>query len=872
MGIPKFFRWLSERYPLLSQPIGVNGAPPIDNLYLDMNGIIHSCTHGNDPNVKLTEEDMVLRIFNYLDKLFHLVKPQKLLFMAIDGVAPRAKMNQQRARRFRSAQEMEENRKAAERKGEPLPADAFDSNCITPGTSFMHRLGQHLRFFIRKKIETDPLWQVPVVVFSGHDVPGEGEHKIMEYIRWAKRDPKYQPNQRHCMYGLDADLIMLSLVTHEPHFVLLREVVQFGGKNSGQPAREIYDNPCADHFILMHIGLLRDYLEREFSTLADHLPFPFDLERVIDDFVLLGMLVGNDFLPSLPTMDIAEGALDYLFNVYKRELPAMGGFITNAGQLNHFRLEVILKAVGQDELRVLEERAQDTEEFESRRRKHNKRDTAVFEAPVNELDGGEEEAVDDAMAALAAGTADLKGWKVAGGQGTAGLVEMEILSAEDTEPAALPVAQLTGATMMSQENRRLMMSGQGATALELWRSNYYAKAGDKREMVKAYIHGLHWVLEYYYRGVASWNWFYPFHYAPCASDVCSLDAIEVQFTVGKPFLPFQQLLGVLPAASRKHLPKAYHWLFIDKTSPILDFYPTDFPVDFEGKRADYEAIILINFIDEKRLLAADALVTGLSKEEEEQNKLGPMLLFRYHPNSKEKTFTASTVPGRIAGVAACNSRCVKNPPPPPLPPGEFGFIPVLHEGTRTGEKGGIPGFPTLKTLKATSRLARWQMRTGTHMERAAGEGGVRMFFSFACFLPPALFLPSFLCPSSLRTFPSVFSSSRSLPSLLFPFLSLRCLALSSLSLAALLRFGSHPLTCPSLPCPSHLFFPAIPMSLPFPYLPLSIAITAPSYLASLPPLFLTLPWHLSHGILSFSALDVLLRISGSTAFSLPYCH
>jgi len=100
MGVPKFYRWLSERYPKINQLISDAALlPEFDHLYLDMNGIIHGATHPSDSELsnKISERDMMLGIMHYIDRIITvIVKPKKSVYMAIDGVAPRAKMNQQR--------------------------------------------------------------------------------------------------------------------------------------------------------------------------------------------------------------------------------------------------------------------------------------------------------------------------------------------------------------------------------------------------------------------------------------------------------------------------------------------------------------------------------------------------------------------------------------------------------------------------------------------------------------------------------------------------------------------------------------------------------------------------------------------------------
>ncbi|KIH55674.1 XRN 5'-3' exonuclease [Ancylostoma duodenale] len=279
MGVPKFYRWISERYPCLSEVISDTEIPEFDNLYLDMNGIIHNCSHPNDDDVKfrISQEQIFADIFAYIDKLFNIIRPKKVFFLAVDGVAPRAKMNQQRARRFMSARTAEEQLQAHLRKGEELPKEKrFDSNCITPGTLFMAELHSELSKWLETKC------------------PGEGEHKIMDFIRHERTLEGYDSNTRHCMYGLDADLLMLGICSHEPHFSLLREEVKFNRpapKKSGAavPHRA---NPSQINFHLLHLSLLREYLYWEFYPLK---VFFLRAQSVLICFIFLQELNGYLF-------------------------------------------------------------------------------------------------------------------------------------------------------------------------------------------------------------------------------------------------------------------------------------------------------------------------------------------------------------------------------------------------------------------------------------------------------------------------------------------------------------------------------------------------------------------------------------------------
>ena len=659
MGIARFYRWLSERYPLINEVIDVDNVPEFDNFYLDMNGIIHHCSHGNTGGRKSASEDhMWLEVFKYVSGLVYRIKPRKLLYLAVDGVAPRAKMNQQRSRRFRSAHDAKESRErtskmngnnAAQKSTEP--SNAFDSNCITPGTEFMERLVYHLEFFVQKKIAEDPLWKDLKVVLSGPDVPGEGEHKIMDYIRSAKSQPGYDPNTRHCLYGLDADLVMLSLVSHEPYFALLREEIDFSFTRTKSKENRSMIKP--DKFQLLHIGVLREYLALDFlgdKYLENHAGEAGNLlDRIIDDFILFCFLVGNDFLPHLPFAEIGEGGLSKLFSCYKELMTLKHDsgdhFLVHPnGSINYSNLFLFL-----ERYMVIEYEIVDTlitnESWKIGQTRICNSETAPIPFPDSEL---------------------YKDTNLDTPPGVDTDILWNKVKRVDKKASSLVARRVSSETPPDV-----------ASAMEEYYDIKFGIVGgsaqvEKNRLVMSYLEGLQWVYYYYYKGPPSWDWYYPYHYSPFAVDIVDVleslhnkgKNLEVRFDQGKPFLPFQQLMAVLPAASGKNfLPHVLYDLMVSPTSHIRNFYPEEFQIDIDGVRVPWGGVTIIPFVDEQLLVSTiDAVIQagGLNSAEKKRNSEGTAKLFsKYSPKKQNSssdvviTSVVSTMPSLVKDVATC---------------------------------------------------------------------------------------------------------------------------------------------------------------------------------------------------------------------------
>jgi 5'-3' exoribonuclease 1 len=383
--------------------------------------------------------------------------------------------------------------------------------------------------------------------------------QIMQHIRDMRNQPGYKPNTRHCMYGQDADLIMLGLVSHEPHFTLLREIIDFSGgfSRNNNALKEVKKFTKQSDFQLLHLSILREYLEFEFAYGLE--PDAYNLERIIDDFVFMTFLVGNDFLPHMPSLDIGDGAFMLLFDTYKEQRPQWGHgqYLTDSGVISDAaRLEAFLEVIGSAEAQIFEEREKNEAVLLKKQRKWDKRDGTPNKTPSDmELNAEEESKQNEYLTMVQSMMTDvsLKGKEVVDGW-------TPVDSSQKDHKGRYYFEKLN--LMPSDVDSHLAIR-------------------------KSYIEGLIWCLAYYYRGCISWGWFFPYHYGPMISDLTNLPEVfnSIKFEVGQPLKPFEQLMGCLPPASSALVPRVYRKLMCASDSPIKHFYPADFVVDMNGKRS-----------------------------------------------------------------------------------------------------------------------------------------------------------------------------------------------------------------------------------------------------------------------------------------------
>jgi len=422
---------------------------------------------------------------------------------------------------------------------------------------------------------------------------------------------------------------MLGLATHDPYFYIIRERLDLPdpkaaaqkdadvvlGAESELPVAPKNCSNFVIHFTFVKLFVVREYLHSVMQDVA--LPFAYSLESVIDDFVLMCFLVGNDFLPHLPGLDIRMGGIDMLLAFYKKTLPRLKGYLTSECEVNLANLEVFFRDLSRCEYDLLR-KLEDVTYSNVQRSKQFAEMQQKTQDEIHRRNHAMEVAEVDADVALG---------KRAQPEGPDPLLE-EIgapVSAREAIPALFEKAEMDPKAVAELFNHELTRELFETTKEEMYdfefifdqsqnyKQSYYQRKFNvsKRDyesliacVRRFYIEGIVWNFNYYYKGCCSWNWFYPFYYAPLLSDICNFASQKISFTLGEPFRPLEQLLAVLPPYSSHALPRPLQQLMLEEDSPIYDFYPADFQVDLVGKRFAWLGEIILPFIEDARLKSA----------------------------------------------------------------------------------------------------------------------------------------------------------------------------------------------------------------------------------------------------------------------------
>ena len=543
MGIPKYFREITKKNSDLIfdvSDIDVN----IDNLYLDMNCLIHPCCKMCESEyqilLKSHNSEIVLnkykqninyissfekKIFNcieiHLNKIFNYAKPCKSIYLSIDGVAPRAKMEQQRLRRYRSV--MVNGIKNNILKKHNINKEVFDSNCITPGTIFMHKLSKFLKSYLEQKFK-----ELNISLYlDDSSLIGEGEHKILQHI---KNNNKEDIN---CIYGLDADLIMLSLVSDSKVY-LLRESVHFGKVDM-------------DKLLLFDVDKFSLYLFEDIKSLinldnADNNTEEIEKDKIIKDYIALCFFIGNDFLPKLIGLDINNNSIDVLLKIYTDIFSIRRKYlINNNNTINFVFVKQIFSSLFNIENNYVIKYQSYIDNFKPRLNAHSKLD-----------------------------------------------IELEKLN-------FYPIFNKNNSIKLNDSNWRNNYY------------QYYFNINNpikNKDFINSictnYIEGLQWNIKYYLDECVCYSWYYMYRAAPLLKDLCLylIDRVYPHQFEDIRYNPLEQLSIVLP------IENSYLWCneFVELLKHDIElqqYYPTGFKLDTLHNKFIHECEPILNNIDSK---------------------------------------------------------------------------------------------------------------------------------------------------------------------------------------------------------------------------------------------------------------------------------
>ena len=535
MGIPSYFSYIVKNHRNIIKKLSKN--TKIDYMFLDSNSIIYDCLHkmSNEYDANKKDEfesNLIKNTIMKIEEYIRIISPSEKVYISFDGVAPVAKLEQQRTRRHKSLLEVKLNKQL-----NPKYVESWDKISITPGTNFMCLLNKsvcdHFTSANANANSNSNTNSTSYYIVSGSNEVGEGEHKIFKYMRDNRLKLKNKPM---VVYGLDADLIMLGLnhLDVSNQIYLFRETPEF--------IKSIDSSLIPNENYMIYLNELSRGIESNMKTAmksqatvaspATHAHAPATQStNVIKDYMFLCFLLGNDFLPHFPSVNIRTYGIEILMNAYKQVLGNSTKTIICDNKIKWSNLSKVINVLAENEKdnfirehnnrQRLSKRSYQCSTYEEQMKKYNM-------LPITN-------------------------------------VEKELY----IDP-----------TNYGWERRYY------DTLLHCNNYKYNVK-----KICINYLEGIEWTFNYYSGNDIDWNWKYNYHYPPLLRDLnryiphWNYDILNIE-TPTNDINEYIQLAYVLPKEKLSYLPSKYHYILLKE---LGDYYLEEYDMEWSYCKYMWEA-------------------------------------------------------------------------------------------------------------------------------------------------------------------------------------------------------------------------------------------------------------------------------------------